>query len=53
MEKNQLIKKLSLAVMKSKGLITDLPDGSATFDKRDLKKISKRLKSFFNKNHKQ
>ena len=37
------IKILSLAVMKKKGLFTELPDGSATFDKRDLEKFTKKF----------
>ena len=37
------IKILCLVIMKKKGLFTELPDGSATFDKRDLKKLTKKF----------
>lgn len=42
-ELEKIINILALIILK-KGLVTNLPDGSGTFDKRDLKKITIKLK---------
>ena len=43
-ELEKIINILALIILKKKGLVTNLPDGSGTFDKRDLKKINIKLK---------
>ncbi len=43
-EKLQKEKKVALVMMKFRGQLKDLPDGSATFDKRVLKKTIKNIR---------
>jgi len=40
----QTEKKVALLIMKMRGQLKDLPDGSATFDKRVLKKTIKNIR---------